>query len=132
MPIDLDKLDSKDLYDSFVATYEAMYGEGTAWEGFDVMLLNCRVTGIGRTPKPELERVAVGEPDVEAARKSSRRVFMPDAGVEVEMAVYADELLSPGARLSGPAIVEVRDTTIYVPVDAELGVDEFSNYVLEV
>ncbi len=132
MPIVPEGLESKRLYEEFVATYEAMYGEGTAWEGFDVMLLNCRVTGVGRTPKPELERVAVSEGDIEAARKQSRSVFMPDEGEEVEMAVYADERLTPGARLQGPAIVEVRDTTIYVPVGAELSVDEFSNYVLEV
>jgi N-methylhydantoinase A len=132
MPIDLERLDSQQTYDEFVATYEAMYGEGTAWEGFDVMLLNCRVTGIGRTPKPELQRVEVRPGDIGAARKEGRQVFMPDQGREVEMAVYADERLFPGASLQGPAIVEVRDTTIYVPVGAELGVDEFSNYVLEV
>lgn len=132
MPIDLGKLESQAVYDRFVATYEAMYGEGTAWEGFDVMLLNCRVTGVGRTVKPELERLATREGDVAAARKSSRTVFMPDAGHDVEMHVYADDRLFPGARLQGPAIVEVRDTTIYVPVDAELRVDEFGNYVMEV
>jgi N-methylhydantoinase A len=132
MGIDLDNLESQQVYDQFVSTYEAMYGEGTAWEGFDVMLLNCRVTGVGRTAKPEVQRVETRDGDVDAARKGGREVFMPDAGREVEMSVYSDERLFPGARLEGPAIIEVRDTTIYVPVDAELRVDEFGNYVLEV
>jgi N-methylhydantoinase A len=132
MGIDLGRLDSQAVYDQFVTTYEDMYGEGTAWEGFDVMLLNCRVTGIGRTPKPEIARVATNGGDPSAARKGSRQVFMPDAGRAVEMPVYSEERLLPGARVDGPAILELRDTTIYVPVDAALSVDEFANYVLEV
>jgi N-methylhydantoinase A len=90
------------------------------------------VTGVGHTVKPDLERVGTREGDVEAARKQDRAVFMPDSEREVEMPVYADDRLFPGAQLRGPAIVEVRDTTIYVPVDAELRVDEFGNYVMEV
>jgi N-methylhydantoinase A len=132
MPVALDGLDSQAVYDAFVVTYEAMYGEGTAWVGFDVMLLNCRVTGVGRTVKPDLDRTTKLDGDAGQARKGTRRVFMPDVGVEADMAVYADDLLSPGAQLSGPAIVEVRDTTIYVPVDATLRVDELANYVMEV
>ena len=57
---------------------------------------------------------------------------MPDAGRAVEMSIYSDERLAPGARIDGPAILELRDTTIYVPEDAELLVDEFANYVMEV
>jgi N-methylhydantoinase A len=132
MEVDVSSLDSQGVYDDFVSTYEAMYGEGTAWEGFDVMLLNCRVTGIGRTAKPEIPRVATNGGDPEAARKGSREVFMPDAGKAVEMAVYSEERLSPGAQIKGPAILELRDTTIYVPERATLAVDEFANYVMEV
>jgi N-methylhydantoinase A len=132
MEVDLDALDSQLVYDRFVTTYEDLYGEGTAWEGFDVMLLNCRVTGIGHTAKPEIARVELDGADPAAARKGSREVFMPDAGRSAEMPIYAEERLLPGARLEGPAIVELRDTTIYLPVDAELSVDEFANYVLEV
>jgi N-methylhydantoinase A len=132
MEVDVEALDSQLVYDNFVTTYEAMYGEGTAWEGFDVMLLNCRVTGVGRTAKPEIPRVATNGADPEAARKGPREVFMPDAGRAVEMSIYSDERLAPGARIDGPAILELRDTTIYVPEDAELLVDEFANYVMEV
>jgi N-methylhydantoinase A len=132
MEVDVEALDSRAVYDQFVSTYEAMYGEGTAWEGFDVMLLNCRVTGIGRTAKPETPRVPMNGGDPEAARKGSREVFMPDAGRAVEMAIYSEDRLGPGARIEGPAILELRDTTIYVPEAAALGVDEFANYVIEV
>jgi N-methylhydantoinase A len=132
MPVDLSALEPQRVYDSFVATYEAIYGEDTAWGGFDVMLLNCRVTGIGRTVKPRLRRVAIGGGDPEAGRKGRRTVNMPDVGREEKLPVYSDERLLPGARLSGPAIIEVRDTTIYVPVGASFAVDEYANYVLEV
>jgi N-methylhydantoinase A len=132
MPVDVSGLEPREVYDGFVSTYEAIYGEDTAWEGFDVMMLNCRVTGIGRTAKPALRRVAVDGSDPEAARKAGRTVYMPDTGREAVLPVYSDERLRPGARLSGPAIVEVRDTTIYVPVDASFAVDEFANYVMEV
>ncbi len=132
MEIDPEALDSQVVYDRFVATYEAMYGEGTAWEGFDVMLLNCRVTGIGRSAKPAIARLPLNGSDPAAARKGSRQVYMPDEGRAVEMPVYSEAKLTPGTRLQGPAILELPDTTIYVPVEAELAVDEFANYVLEV
>jgi N-methylhydantoinase A len=131
-PVDVEALEPQAVYDSFVDTYEAIYGEDTAWEGFDVMLLNCRVTGIGRTEKPPLRRLSVGGGDPERARKGEREVYMPDVRRQAMLAVYSDEQLGPGARLSGPAIVEVRDTTIYVPVDAAFAVDEYANYILEV
>jgi N-methylhydantoinase A len=132
MPVDVDALEPQAVYDRFVETYEAIYGEDTAWEGFDVMLLNCRVTGVGQTEKPTVRRYEVRSHDAQEARKGDRTVYMPDVGREEAIPVYSDQLLTPGAQLEGPAIVEVRDTTIYVPVGTGFSVDGYGNYVLEV
>ena len=132
MQVDLEALDSQRVYDQFVTTYESDVRRGHRLGGLRrdaPQLPRHRDRPHGETGDPA---VATNGGDPEAARKASREVFMPDAGRAVEMSVYSDERLAPGARISGPAILELRDTTIYVPEDAELGVDEFANYVMEV
>ncbi len=116
----------------FKDSYERLYGKGTAWEGFPPIMLNARVTGIGRVNKPALRRFARDGGSADRAWHGSREALLPDLGRRERVAVYRGAAFAPVMSLQGPAIVEDVDTTIYVPTGAELSVDEFRNYRLTV
>ena len=120
---------------AFPAHYEAEYGAGTAWN-VPVVMLTARVVARGLTEK--LEPTALdgsgadgrAEPDAAAARIGSRRLHRAFENEVVDAAAYDATRLAPGARLTGPAVVEHPFTTIQVPASWELRVDDGGNYRL--
>ena len=62
--------------------------------------------------------------------KGERPVWQPENGF-VNATVYNRYVLHAGDRLTGPAIVEERESTTLVPVGAELHVDEYLNLRLQ-
>jgi len=124
--------DRQALAQQFTETYERLYGQDTAWEGFDVMMLNCRVTAIGRTEKPRLREYPANTSDPASSLVGRRDIFVPDRHTLVTTPVYDDRKFHPGMKIEGPAIIEVVDTTIFVPDDARASMDKFRNYVIEI
>ncbi|MFD2682652.1 hydantoinase/oxoprolinase family protein [Bacillus seohaeanensis] len=125
------ELDKEEIIANFVETYERLYGKGTAWEGSDVIMLNCRVTGVGKTVKPKIKSNEVeGKEKVEAHKYSE--VFLPDMNEARQIPTFVSQNISVGDQISGPAIVEAGDTTIYVPENSNITKDEYLNYVMEV
>lgn len=130
----LSNVDRPGLMKTFQQVYENLYGEGTSWEGADhlTVMLNCRVTVVGKTAKPAIQTRDLGPSDPEAARRGEREVFLPRVREKWSLPVYQDAGLRPGMIIPGPAIVEAPDTTVFLPRDATLRVDEYRNYVLNV
>jgi N-methylhydantoinase A len=125
------ELDKEEIIANFVETYERLYGKGTAWEGSDVIMLNCRVTGVGKTVKPKIKSNEVeGKEKVEAHKYSE--VFLPDMNEARQIPTFVSQNISVGDQISGPVIVEAGDTTIYVPENSNITKDEYLNYVMEV
>src|SRR5262245_53721566 len=65
------------------------------------------------------------------SRKGRRPVDYATEGVH-EADVYVGELLEPGMRFDGPAIVESRGTTVVVHPGDEVVVDDYGNAVIGV
>jgi len=122
--------DAPELARRFLELYEQTYGEGTAWKGVPVQLLNYTVTVTGhqdRRPLPSVELEPRAESDL---RVSTRRVFLPSERQYRDLQIYDDARFTAGTRIVGPAIIDAIDTTIYVPPGSEATRDEFMNYVL--
>ena len=47
-----------------------------------------------------------------------------------EIPIYADDRFTAGSEITGPAIVDATDTTIFVPPGTTARRDQFMNYVL--
>jgi N-methylhydantoinase A len=114
----------------FLALYERTYGEGTAWKGVPASMVNYSVTAVGRQQRPEWSVATLNGHTPEAARKQTRRVYLPDLHESAEIPVYAGERCGPGIEIEGPAIIDETDTTIYVPTSTSARRDEHLNYVL--
>ena len=116
--------------EAFPAVYEANYGEGTAWKGSSVVLVNISIKAVFRREKPagrEQEPAANAAPP---APQAMRRIYQPFLREHAEVPVYAEAALPPGTTIAGPCIVDVGDTTLYVPSGASCSRDRYFNFSL--
>jgi N-methylhydantoinase A len=85
------------------------------------------VSGVGVTEKVELEWEAGTGAD---AARGSRPVFWRERDGWLETSVYARDLLDPGTRLDGPAVLEQMDSTTLVPPGTVALVDAARNVII--
>lgn len=135
VPLTKEKFNEEDalaLAEEFPKIYERTYGKGTAWKGAPVTLLNYSVKVIGEMEKPDMKRVDPVSSDSSRAIKSHRNVYLPDVKEYKEVPIYVEREIVPGMSLTGPAIIDARDTTIYVPTGVTCSRDEWFNFVLDI
>lgn len=126
--------DAADIAAQFGRTYEETYGSGTAWKNVPVVMVNVSVTATGAFSRPVEQCPAAGDgaASLKTARLGSRRICLPETRDVTDVPIYAATRLDPGMSVSGPTIIDAGDTTIYVPVDCELALDQHGNFVMEV
>lgn len=122
--------DPGQLAEAFPAIYEQNYGEGTAWKGSSVILVNISVKAVFRREKPVSREQELASSPAVPEPVSIRRIYQPFLRKEAEVPVFAEASLVPGTRIEGPCIVDVGDTTIYVPSGATCTRDRFFNFSL--
>ncbi len=122
--IDLDR----DLRPHFYARYELVYGH--AHTHLDLEVMTCRVRASGPRPAVALPHARRTNGDLAQARKGDRQAYLPDHGGFSSMPVYDRYLLPAGAVLTGPAIVEEKDSTTIVGPGTTGRVDEYLNLIV--
>ena len=122
--------DGARLAADFPAIYERAYGEGTAWRDSPALLVNVSVKATYRRAKPfSREQDPIADAPLPPV-VSRRAVFLPEARRSETIPVYAESGFVPGASVGGPCIIDVGDTTVYVPGGATCGRDRFFNFTI--
>jgi N-methylhydantoinase A len=116
------------MVDRFHTAYEREY---TYRLDVPVEFVGAHVVATADVEKLEPVPLATSGRRLDEARKARRAVDYATEGVH-EADVYVGELLEPGMRLDGPAIVESRGTTVVVHPGDELAVDDYGNVVIGV
>jgi N-methylhydantoinase A len=124
--------DAAELEHEFPAVYERSYGEGTAWVGSPVVLLNLSIKVTNRRPKPAGRQSEPVESPGAPTASAHRGVFLPIERRGATLPVFPESELSPGSRVKGPCIIDVGDTTLYVPEHATAARDRHFNFTLAV
>ena len=121
------------LLKMFEKKYEELYGAGAGYTKAGVEISAMRVDAVGRVAKPRLKAQRGKTVRAAAARKGKRKIFFtrPERKF-VETDVYDYALLGPGARVKGPAVIELPFTTALVPPGFKVTIDEYLNLVMEV
>jgi N-methylhydantoinase A len=118
------------LQDRFVRLYEEVYGEGAGFRGMGIELVALRVRSSGLL-HPRTGRSEGTEdlpPEFAPATTGRRDVFWSRAEGFLPTDIYAgDGAVAPGARIRGPAILELTDTTISIHPNQELNSDRQGN-----
>ncbi|MBL8701353.1 MAG: hydantoinase/oxoprolinase family protein [Alphaproteobacteria bacterium] len=114
--------DRRDVFDRIEAEFHRLHRElyGFASPSEATMIVNLRVTAIGKVDRPRLRALVRGDGDPGQALKGRRRV---DFGGVVDCPLYERARLDAGDRIAGPAIIEQMDTTIVLPPAAVAAVD---------
>lgn len=129
VPVDLERIragDTDAILDDFHALHERAYGFSSPADACELVTMRLAVTVV--IDKPPLDDLP-GKTDGGESSAKTRSVFMPGTGF-VDAKIYERRSLSPGARVSGPAVVHQTDSTTLVPSFASLVVDEHANLVL--
>jgi N-methylhydantoinase A len=117
------------IAEAFHKAHEKLYTYSMPENPMEIM--NLRITAVGAVDKTGLFERRPGKADPSKARKGGRQAYFEDSGGMVEVPVFDRDLLSPGNRIPGPAIIEERITTIVVHPGWDALVDGFENVVME-
>jgi N-methylhydantoinase A len=115
------------LVGRFIDTYEARFGEGSAFEAAGVEMTTFRVVASVPTARPELRPLPAGSANGDAGA-STRQVF--SGGEWHDARIVRQEGVHPGLELDGLAIIEMADTTIVIGAGQHAVVDQYGNVVI--
>ena len=123
--IDAEKI--RQLVARFIESYEARFGEGSAFEAAGIEMTTFRVVGRSPGARPTLAALEASA-DADQHPESTRRIF---SGGEWQNArVLRHEALRPGFTLDGLAVVEMKDTTIIVGGGQQATVDKLGSLII--
>jgi N-methylhydantoinase A len=116
----------EEVIENFHKKHEDLYTFNMRWKGVELLTFRLRATA----PKApfELSKVAKGKKDASGALKRRRQCWFE--GKEVDTPVYEGGKLQAGNHIAGPAIIEELTTTVVVPTNFTMAVDDWRNYIL--
>ncbi len=118
------------LRDRFCQQHEHIYGY--AHSSAPIEIVNLRVRTICPVPQPSLARLPLAGPDPSRACLGERSVVL-SAYPKIErrpIPWYRYELLLPGNRIAGPAIILRSDTTVFLGEHDQAVVDDYLNLII--
>ena len=107
-----------------------MYGYSLEDQGTLIELINVRVRALGITEKPSSAAEAYAGEDPESARKGDRDVYLPESGEIERVPVYDGHITRHGNLISGPAIVEQVNTTLFLSPSFDCRCDSRGSFVV--
>ncbi len=115
------------LVESFEQSYEAVYGKGAGFRFAGIELTTFRVVAVGRTQKPSIHKPSASQ----APKPIHRRIFEPVTLKWTEADVFQWPDMPADFRVSGPAIVEHPETTVYVGPGQTARLDNAGNLSID-
>ena len=136
LPLAWDRFSPKrltELQGIFEKKYEELYGVGAGYTKAGIEISEIRVDAVGLVAKPRLKSTRVRKSNIASARKGKREIFFtrPERK-RVDTPVYDYALLGAGARVKGPAVIELPFTTTLVPPGFQVTIDDYLNLVMEI
>lgn len=113
------------LRSRFLEKYEGIYGQ--SWGDEPIEAVTWRVELVEETPDVDFQRES---PDlsVEDAKKGTRQAFV--GGEFCDHTVFDRYQIPHNTSVSGPAIIEAKESTTYVDPNAEFTIDEHGNLIV--
>jgi N-methylhydantoinase A len=117
--------------EGFVEEFHRLHEKNYGYASPDKLIevVNVRLRGRGKLPKPEFRRKEKVGTSVDARAIYAKQEVIFN-GLPVSTYVYERDKLLPGNKLLGPAIIVEYSSTIVVPPDCEVEVDEYENLLI--
>ena len=128
IPVDSD-FSRETLRRSFDAMHQERYGHESAQA---LELVNLRVTGLGRMPKPELHSQRADVRDAgTGASSDTRRAYCFKEKRMTDFELVERRSLAPGDRIAGPAIIDEGTSTTVIYTSQSCNVDDLGQLLIE-
>ncbi len=136
LPLAWDRFSAKrlaELQAIFEKKYEELYGVGAGYTKAGIEISEVRVDAVGLVSKPRLKASRARKSNIASARKGKREIFFtrPERR-RIDTPVYDYARLGLGARVKGPAVIELPFTTALVPPGFQVTIDNYLNLVMEI
>ena len=118
------------IQQQFVEYYTSLYGEGAAFVEAGMEAMSQSVTATVKSPIVPPPKKPMGSADASKALKGKREVYWGKLGDFRTTNIYQLEALTPGNSIKGPAIIEVPTTTVVIPPEFTIVMNEFGQLVL--
>ena len=132
LPLEVDEanvsFDAEWAVAAFKKAYAQRYSAAALAAGAPVEFVSLRAIGIGETVRVELEELGAGSSE-EPEPLSSRTLYREGVGRQA-VSAYQYESLRPGAQITGPALIDAVDTTIWVPGDSAAAFEASGSLVI--
>lgn len=119
--------DTAQLMQDFADKYDALYGKGSAFKDAGMEIGVLRVSAIGAMTRPTLSRQE--RPSGELAVEQ-REVYWRELKRFVATPIYDGSVLAAHQPITGPAIVEMPETTIVLHPESSGQLDEYGNFII--
>jgi N-methylhydantoinase A len=120
--------DLKLMRERFDAQHEQASGHKAETE--PVELVSLRLISYGLVPQAKLSPSKTTGRKLSQAKTGERKVYFGKQHGMLNCQIYTRDLLEPGHRISGPAIVEQLDTTTVIHPEQEAMVDDYRNLIV--
>jgi N-methylhydantoinase A len=124
----LKKSDLELMRRRFDAQHEQASGHKAETE--PVELVSLRLISYGLVPQAKLSPAKATGRRVEQAQIGERNIYFGKEHGILDCRIYARDLLEPGHKIIGPAVVEQLDTTTVIQPEQEASVDEYRNLIV--
>jgi N-methylhydantoinase A len=121
----------EELAERFPEMYEAEYGAGTAWVDAGVVMMAVRVEAKASTRKYRYDGGTAATVSGGTAGKARRTITLPATGRQVTVPVFDGDVLPAGQEITGPALIEKKQTTIFLPDDSRGVLDASRNLLID-
>lgn len=116
------------LIANFNEAYDRLYGYTAPDEGVEIITFRLEAYGVVEKPQFAVHKQA--GPDAGAAALPSREVYIPEAREFTMTGIYDRDLLRPGNRIKGTAVIEQMDSTTFVLPGQWATVDAYLNLII--
>ena len=117
------------IIDRFHDRHEELYGYRDTTE---IEMINLRLAACAKVVTPPRKSSDVIDKEADFYLKTKRNVYFEETGEFVSTPIYDGDKMEGGCVVVGPAIVEQSTTTIIVPPKAQLEVNPYGDYVIEI
>lgn len=117
------------LLRSFHAKFEKLYTYSMTWRDAEFLTFRLKVTAPPR-PVQTVAGARTGR-SVELARRGVRSCLFDGSARREKTPIYDWDRMEPGDRISGPALIDDRTTTVLVPRGFGCAVDDYGNLLLQ-
>ena len=120
------------VYGRFDELYEQTYGAGSGYRDAGKEIMVFRVIAIGEMEKPTIRSYPIEKNSVDKSLKGTRDVYFEEYDRFAATKIYDFSRLTPGAEISGPAVIETPVTTIVINPNDSAAIDEFRNVKISI